>query len=393
MGIFPVRKSNIDGVKIIYGIMNGVMFRICCANFLLVAAVMVQLASIMYVGRADGVSMRPVSFAVAAFSLGLYAPGPFCSYIVARYQRKSVYMISLLLLVAISGIMCFSRDIVSIASIRFLEGAVCGLAQVSLGSTLLNDLTVSERRTLSDYYFAWSAIFAMPVGVAAAYWAVPVFGFNAVLLASMLMLLFSMLSVMRINVPFRAPINVKLFSCDRFWQKNDLLPFINLLLLSTTFGMFVAANHRPMMFLFAALGVLGAYPLRKMVFTDADVRAEIVTGMILVLAALLIPFATSSPASLHAAALLFGAGIGLSSSRFLLYFLKMTGHCQRGTAQNTYMLSRECGYAAGFVSAFFVPHPAVIAIPMALVSIFFYLAVTHPWFLKHKDRYFKFREV
>ncbi len=373
--------------------MNGVMFRICCANFLLMAAIMMQLASVMFAGRAGGASQCPLSFAMAAFSVGLYVLGPLSSYLVARFQRKNVYEVSLLALAAVSGIMYFSRDVVSVALVRFLEGAVCGLAQVSLGSTLLNDLTVSERRTLSDYYFAWSAILAMPAGMAAAYYAMPVAGFDAVLLASVLMMLLSAFVVMRIRVPFRAPINVKLFSCDRFWQKNDLLPFINLLLLSTTFGMFIAANRQPLMFAFAALGVLAAYPLRKMVFTDADVRAEIVTGMILVLAALLIPFATSSAASLHAAALLFGAGIGLSSSRFLLYFLKMTGHCQRGTAQNTYMLSRECGYAAGFVCAFFVPHPAVIAIPVAVFSMAFYLAVTHPWFLKHNDRYFKFREV
>lgn len=373
--------------------MNGVLFRICLANFLLVVAIMMQLASVLFVGRIEGVSNHSLSLAIAAFSVGLYVLGPLSSFLVVRFQRKNVYEASLLVLVAISGIMYFSRDVLSVALVRFLEGAVCGLAQVSLGSTLLNDLTSSERRTVSDYYFAWSAILAVPAGVAASYYIMPLTDFHTVLLASVSVLLLSAIVIVRIRVPFRAPIHVSLFSCDRFWQKNDFLPFVNLLLFSTTMGMFVATNLQPLSFVFAALGILVAYPLRIMVFANADVRAEIVTGMILVLAALLIPFATSNPASLHAAALIFGAGIGLSSSRFLLYFLKMIGHCQRGTAQNTYMLSRECGYAIGFVLAFFVPNPTLVAIPAVVVSIIFYLAVTHPWFLKHNDRYFKFREV
>ena len=35
--------------------MNGVLFRICLANFLLVVAIMMQLASVLFVGRIEGV--------------------------------------------------------------------------------------------------------------------------------------------------------------------------------------------------------------------------------------------------------------------------------------------------------------------------------------------------
>ena len=93
------------------------------------------------------------------------------------------------------------------------------------------------------------------------------------------------------------------------------------------------------------------------------------------------------------ASFMFGAGISLASTRFLLYFLKLTGHCQRGTAQNTYMLSRECGYALGLVLALMIPVALETALVLILLSVALYLFVTHPWFMRHGDRGFKFREV
>lgn len=88
---------------------------------------MMQLASVLFVGRIEGVSNHSLSLAIAAFSVGLYVLGPLSSFLVVRFQRKNVYEASLLVLVAISGIMYFSRDVLSVALVRFLEGAVCGL--------------------------------------------------------------------------------------------------------------------------------------------------------------------------------------------------------------------------------------------------------------------------
>lgn len=373
--------------------MKGVLCKICFANFLLVAAVFMQFGALLFMGQVAGGNAGVWALVLSTFLVGLFVPGPFCSYFVTRYQRKSVYKVSMLLLLAFSAILFFEQSATAAALVRLGEGMAFGVAQVALGSTLLNDLTVSEKRTVSDYYFAWIALCGIPAGIAAAYWLMRFWGFDIVLGVSIALVLFSMLIVGRINVPFRAPINVKKVSCDRFWQKNDFLPFLNLMLLSVVFGMFLAENLQPLMLVFAVAGIFLAHPLRVMVFTDADVRAEIVTGMIMMLAAMLIPFATDSVASLHAAALIIGVGMGLGSSRFLLYFLKLIGHCQRGTAQNTYMLSRECGYTVGFVLALFVSNPLWVAMPLLVASIVMYLVVTHPWFLKHNDRYFRFREV
>lgn len=373
--------------------MKRVLFKISFANFLLTAAIFMQFGAIVSGSECAGGDFRHMAWALTAFFLGLFALGPVSSYLVSRFQRKSVYANSVLIMAAVSAVLYFDSGLAAVAATRFVVGALCGVAQVALGSTMLNDMTVSEKRTNSDYNYSWSALLGIPAGAAAAYWLAPAFGFNVALVASIVLILLSMVTVMGIRLPFRAPISVALFSCDRFWQKDDFLPFVNVLLFSSVVGLFLSADFSALSYLFMALGVAVAHPLRRMIFQNADVRAEIVAGMILVLGAELIPLATSLPASIHAANVMLGAGVGLASSRFLLYFLKLTGHCQRGTAQNTYMLACGCGYAIGFMGGAYVSSPVCAAIVASVASAVFYLAVTHPWFRRHNDRDFKFHEV
>lgn len=144
---------------------------------------------------------------------------------------------------------------------------------------------------------------------------------------------------------------------------------------------------------FAAAGAITANVVRKAVFRNADMRAEIVSGLLCAFFALLIIIVRDADTYYKVASFMFGAGISLASTRFLLYFLKLTGHCQRGTAQNTYMLSRECGYALGLVLALMIPVALETALVLILLSVALYLFVTHPWFMRHGDRGFKFREV
>lgn len=373
--------------------MRSVLLKICAANFFLVAAVMMQLAAVLAYGRSVNGNMESIALALVAFVAGIIALGPVNAYIIDQHNHKKVYYLSLFAIVALTFVLYFSHDTAAVALVRFAEGAFFGLAQVTLGSTMLNDLTTSNKRTLSDYSFAWSALLAVPIGVAAAYYSAKYASMPEMMLACMVLTVISMLIMTQISVPFRAPIKVKVFSCDRFWQSSDILPFINLLLFSTIMGLLVGMVTDADLFLFAAIGIAITHPMRIFVFRDADVRAEIVSSMLLVLAGLLIPFGSTALTSMRAAAVMIGAGMGLTSSRFLLYFIKLIGHCQRGTAQNTYMLSRESGYAIGFVAAYLISMPLAAAIVLNILSLAFYLLATHPWFKKHSDRDFKYREV
>ena len=99
-------------------------------------------------------------------------------------------------------------------------------------------------------------------------------------------------------------------------------------------------------------------------------------------------------AIVHSASfLLFGIGTGLLSARLLMYFLKLSGHCQRGTSQNTHFLGWRLGFAVGVVAGITINNNSIIYISFVLLAILFaiYLILIHPWFEKNKDRDFKFK--
>lgn len=365
----------------------------CLANLLLISAVSMQFAALLCMPVQEMPLDNAVMLYNAVFVVGLFLPGPVGAYMVDKFRRKNVYSFSLIILLAVTALMYVSRGAEAFITARLVGGVMVGLAQITLGSTLLNDLAVSQTRTSSDYSFAWSALVAIPAGLGLGYFVISVAGFNTVLAVSAAMLLVSLMLVSSLEVPFRAPMCPPLFGLDRFWQKNDLVPFLNLLLASVPLGALIVTLTSWHFWAFAAIGALATRLVRRQVFRNADMRAEIVAGLLCVFFALLIILLRVDDGYRRTASFMFGAGMALASTRFLLYFLKLTGHCQRGTAQNTYMLARECGYAAGFAVALLTPAALELSLAAAILSALFYVFVTHPWFMRHNDRGFKFREV
>ena len=132
----------------------------CTANFLLVSTVVMQFVALSEQSSSVMPSSEALSFFNIAYMLGLFIPGPVGAFLVDKYRRQNVYRVSLIAMVVATALMYFDKSVEVVALVRFLEGMMFGLAQVTLGSTLLNDLSVSESRTSSDYSFAWSALIA-----------------------------------------------------------------------------------------------------------------------------------------------------------------------------------------------------------------------------------------
>jgi hypothetical protein len=83
--------------------------------------------------------------------------------------------------------------------------------------------------------------------------------------------------------------------------------------------------------------------------------------------------------------------IGIICSRFLLFFVKQSRHCKRGTSQSMYFLGWESGIAlgVGIGYALFmndVNSLLVVSMVLTAVALLMYNYYTHNWFLKHKNR-------
>jgi uncharacterized membrane protein len=258
-----------------------------------------------------------------------------------------------------------------------------------LSSTLIIDTCESFQRTEANHSASWFARFALSLGPLAGLIVYALYGFDGVLWGAIGCALVALLLVKIVKFPFRTPEEgVKVVSLDRFFLIHGFVLFVNLLMVSTVIGMLLSLTFEPLFYALMMGGFLLALLAQRFVFRDAELKSEIITGLFLLVAALLVLLvAPASPVS----PVLIGLSAGVIGSRFLLFFIKLSRHCQRGTSQSTYFLGWETGLALGLFLgyAFFYQQSQQIlytALAITGAALLLYHFFTHRWFLEHKNR-------
>ena len=112
-----------------------------------------------------------------------------------------------------------------------VQGGAFGLAATA-GITVAIDITTASRRSAGNLGFALAARLGMLVGVAAGIWMFQFKGFSMTAYFSILCSIFSILFALRVYVAFRAPIGVGHCNLDRFLLLRGWLPALNLVLIA-----------------------------------------------------------------------------------------------------------------------------------------------------------------
>ena len=333
---------------------------------------------------------------MGVFGLGLYVMGMFCSWLVQRYRRNVVCMWAMAALIVNLAFLWYVDTLhteLAVFSIimlhRFVLGATFGLAQMVLSSTLIIDTCESYQRTEANHSASWFARFALSLGPMAGLIVYALDGFSSVVLGTIGCAVCALLLVKIITFPFRTPEEgLKIVSLDRFFLTHGFVLFLNLLLVTTVIGLLLSMPFELMFYALMMGGFLLALLAQRFVFRDAELKSEIITGLFLLLAALLILLvAPASPVS----PVFVGLSAGIIGSRFLLFFIKLSRHCQRGTSQSTYFLGWETGLAAGLALGYgcFYQQPTLLidtALALTAIALLLYHFFTHQWFLRNKNR-------
>lgn len=344
-----------------------------------------------------------VGWAMGSYGLGLFVMGCFCNYLVQRFRRNNVCLLSILLMVVCLALMyAVARPGLlplpkgsSMVVLRFALGAAFGLAQMVLMSTLVIDACESFQRTEANHGSSWFGRFAISLGPVASLLLFKYQGIELVLLASGVCCLFSMFCIQTVTFPFKAPEDrVSHFSLDRFFLPDGALLFVNLFMITTIVGLVFSSTLSPLFYAMMMLGFFLALLAEKYMFADADLKSESITCLILIGSALLIMRHQSSVAQGLTAIspaippVFIGFAIGVIGSRFLLFFIKLSRHCQRGTSQSTFFLAWESGISFGLMLGYTVLSDWHFESGMVLsiIALLLYNFITHPWYMKHKNR-------
>ena len=346
-----------------------------------------------------------VGWVLGILGIGVFLLGTFCSYLVQHYRRNNVCMESILVMMMLVALLhylhrmagwfdgnCKQWMLVFLLLQRLLMGATFGLAQMVLGSTLVIDTCESSHRTEANHSSAWFARFALAMGPLAGLIVYRFFGFDGVVFGSLACSAVAVILIRSVHFPFRAPEEgVRLFSLDRFFMPQGLPLFGNLALVMTAVGMLLPFGTEPIFFVSVLGGFLLSLLAQHFVFRHAELKSEAITALLFLAAAIFMMLTSPLPVVHVASPALIGTGVGIFCSRFLMFFIKLSRHCQRGTAQSSYFLASETGIALGLFLHFSCcqqDEGSVLVFSLILVTAAFllYHFFTHRWFMLHKNR-------
>lgn len=368
------------------------------ANLLLTMSVYVQIPVLpLWMMQTKHLTMVETGIAMGAFAAGLFLLGGITSFLVQRYRRNMMCVWAILLTAGIQiGLYYIDKSDATVFPVillqRVLTGALFGVAQMILASTLIIDTCESFQRTEANHSASWFSRFALSLGPMAGILVYQLYGFEALLLTSVACAAGAVVLILFVHFPFRSPAeNIQFYSFDRFFLPQSWPLFINLMVITVLAGMLMTTGLSEHFYGMMMAGFLLALLAQRFAFRDAELKSEVVSGLVLTGAALLMLLTRHQAIVTLAAPLFIGFGLGIIGSRFLLFFIKLSRHCQRGTSQSTFTLAWESGIALGIGIGYAclggeTKQVYTIALMLAVVALMMYNFVTHHWFLTHKNR-------
>ena len=398
---------NTQGTRVHIGLWHKEFWLMAIANLLLSMAVTMLIPTLpIWLKEALLFDSQQVGLVMGSFALGLFLPGAFCSFLVQQYRRNKVFLICVLVLAASMTLPFFKLHVPHLFALilvwRILQGSAFGLAQMVLTSTLIIDTCESHQRTEANYSATWFGRFALSLGplaglllmqlssmvVPSSIPASPMSTLNVFFLA-LVCCVASAVLVSLIRFPFRIPEDhLHVMSLDRFFLTSGWTLFVNLFLVTASIGLLMSLPVPADAYGMVMVGFLLALLAQRFVFCDAELKSEVISGLLLMGASFIILMtARYSPLTTP----VLGLGLGLVGGRFLLFFIKLSRHCQRGTSQSTFMLGWESGLAVGVGIGYYIfngrmTEMLMVALLLDVAALLMYVCWTHRWFLEHKNR-------
>lgn len=370
------------------------------ANLLLTIAVY-ALIPVMprWLMESENYTLQETGMVMGAFGIGIYLFGCLTSWLVQRFRRNIACVWAIMLMTVVLGWLYYLDmqksqffDFPILLVQRLALGAAFGVAQMILSSTLIIDTCESFQRTEANHSASWFSRFALSIGPLTGIIVERMAGFDTVLLVAIGCSMAAIIFILLVHFPFRTPEeNVRVVSLDRFFLPQGWPLTVNLIVVTFVMGLLMSTMASELFYVMMMVGFLVALLAQRFVFRDADIESEVITGLVLIGVALLMMLTRQQAVVSFAAPMFIGFGLGIIGSRFLLFFIKLSRHCQRGTAQSTFFLAWESGLALGIGLGYGLLEQQMdsvmrVSLATTVVTLLFYHFYTHGWYIKHKNR-------
>ena len=373
--------------------------RVCIANLLFFISLymLFPVIPLEMAGRLS-LSLADTGKLFLLLTAGMVIVGPFSAYIIDAYKRKFVCIFSFLAMLGCTVCYFFVHTHLQLMVLCAIQGLFIGMSTTS-AVTLAIDITHTNMRSYGNLTFSWMVRFGMLLGVALGVWLYQWYSFQLLLFISVAIGVLGVLFLFRVYVPFRAPIVTCICSTDRFFLMKGWLPAINLIIIAFIPGLVIPIFHHYTCgvliggielpyFAFVVAGFPLALILYRIFFSNDKFFIAISIGLVFIFFSMLFHKFTAGIFS----PVLLGVGLGLVAPEFLMVFVKLSVHCQRGTANTTHFLAWSTGVAAGIAVACHLQDNnqsdaiTTYGITASLVALAFFLIITYPYFKSKRVR-------
>lgn len=325
-----MKRNSIDSL------LTADFLRMCVAHFLLFASLFMLLPWIpVALKQQMGMPFSQGVWLYAAFAVGMLLVGPFHAHLGDVYKRKHVFFFPAIGMAATGVGYAYAEQWMHCCLLAVVQGACFALAMVG-DLTVTIDITHSSRRTAGNLTYAWIGRMGMMVGCCAGVWLLQSIGFRQLTLVAAAAMVVGCIFEMRVYVPFRAPIGVPLATIDRFLLPRAWLPAIGVVMLAVAVGrllpLLLSGDYCPLIGLGAL--AIGVIPLVRL-------------------------------------------------------FVRLSHHCQRGTANASCYLAIDLGVMFGLALSYLDLDAISIhrtALRWGLIALLFLILAVYPYYRGHRLR-------
>lgn len=362
------------------------------ANLFIFLAFQMSIPTLPLYVREIGASERFIGLVVGIFTFSALLVRPKAGQWIDSKGRAPVFLIGLVILALSTYSLAVSFTIIVLLVVRIVQGIGWGLSNTASG-TVASDLVPRDRRGEGLGYFGLSGNFALAVGPALGLILVDYISFQWLFVICGSLTLIALVLALNVKYP-KAEVMVDDETNTRhevapprfdFVEKNAMPASILLLFITLAFGgiaTFLPAftyergfdsHYIQIYFIIYAFALLTTRLFSGQLFDRKGLTIVFVPGVISIIIAMLLLSQLWNPATLFAAAVLYGLGFGSVQPALQAWAVNSSPNNRRGMANATYFSAFDFGVGCGamlfgFVAEIF-PYSAIYYLSAVSVTI------------------------
>ena len=347
-----------------------------------------------------------IGLVLSGYSVAALAIRFFSGYIVDRFSRKKVLMISYASFALFFAGYYITGSIILFAVIRTLHGAPFGLTSVS-SNTVAIDVLPSQRRGEGIGYWGLSNNFAMAVGPSLSLLLYSRFNdYNLLFTVSLVCALVGLLINSYVDCKYRPPVmEKKKMSLDRFVLIQGWSQGICIALIAMSYGIlstYIAIYSKDVLnittgtgtfFMLFAIGLILSRVVGVKALSRGFATRNATYGVIVVAIGYAIFAFWQNLYGYYISAVVIGFGQASMYPAVQTMFLNMTTNDKRGTANATILTSWDLGIGLGIIGGGYVAEHLggynsafIMAATVSLMSVIFFLSYAKNAYLRDRVR-------